>query len=202
MIANHSYLEQRDFGSLLGKANRMSTYNAYTDPKDIENYGRAFCFYYPKDGTLRAISKLGYEASSTDEGKTWVDVPRAMSLKTGDAKVWVQKTSDGRYALTHNPQPTGKNRYPLVILSSEDGITFKDMRLLSGDFSDLSARYAGYGTHGRQSVQPRRFRFLPMMAPAAFPTRICSSATAPTRKTSWCRGFRFRSSSMKRGGGE
>jgi hypothetical protein len=139
LLADHTYLEQQDYGVLLGK-DRMSPYSSL-DPKDVDDWGRAFCFYYRKDGMLAAIGKLGYEALSPDNGKTWQALPRATTLETGDAKVWLEKMSDGRYALVHNPQPTGKVRYPLVILDSDDGVTFKDMRLISGDFS--MQRYAG-----------------------------------------------------------
>jgi hypothetical protein len=135
LLDNHTYLEQQDFGVLLGKDRRMQAYVGQS-PKD---YGRAFCFFYRKDGALVAIGKEGYGALSTDNGKTWTATPRALSLNTDSAKVWAQKTSDGRYALLFNPHPS--NRFPLVILSSDDGITFKDMRLINGDVS--IQRYSG-----------------------------------------------------------
>lgn len=141
LLVNHAYLEQQDLGVLLGEERRMAAYDEMKTEKDREDFGRSPCFYYRKDGAMVGIGKLGYAMISKDDGKTFSALPRATSLQTGDAKTWVQRTSDGRYAMVHNPKPTGKMRFPLVILSSEDGMSFDHMRLLNGDFS--FQRYAG-----------------------------------------------------------
>ena len=47
---------------------------------------------------------------STDDGKTWSKPAIPPGLLTNNAKVWVQQTSDGRYAMVYNP--VGRDRFP------------------------------------------------------------------------------------------
>lgn len=133
LLSDSAYLEQQDLGVLLGEEKRMAAYRSMTTPEEIKDFGRAPCFYRRKDGAMIGIGKLGYSMISHDDGKTFAALPRAESLATGDAKIWVQQTSDGRYAMVHNPKPEGKARYPLVVLSSDDGMDFRDMRLVNGE---------------------------------------------------------------------
>ncbi len=141
LLDTNAYLEQQDLGVLLGEKRRMAAYNSMKTEEEKKDFGRGPCFYYRKDGALIGIGKLGYAMISHDNGRTFAALPRATSLATGDAKIWVQQTSDGRYAMVHTPKPEGKMRFPLVILSSEDGMDFKDMRLVSGEIP--FQRYAG-----------------------------------------------------------
>lgn len=141
LLANNAYLEQQDLGVLLGKDRRMVAYSSMETEDEQKDFGRAPVFYHRKDGAMIGVGKLGYAMISRDEGKTFAALPRATSLATGDAKIWVQGTSDGRYAMVHNPKPDGKMRFPLVVLSSEDGMAFKDMRLVSGEIP--AQRYSG-----------------------------------------------------------
>ena len=60
-------------------------------------------FFHRKDGTLVGISKNGFTIVSTDEGKSWTPPAVPPTLLTNNAKVWVQKTSDDRYAMVYNP---------------------------------------------------------------------------------------------------
>jgi hypothetical protein len=64
---------------------------------------------------------------------------RPVSLVTGMGKVWGQKLSDGRYALIYNPD--GSRRWPLALLTSDDGITFSHPVALHGDLP--GKRYEG-----------------------------------------------------------
>jgi hypothetical protein len=102
-------------------------------------FGKAFSFFHRKDGALVGIAKLGFVVVSTDDGQTWSAPIRPRSLVTGGAKVWGQRTSDGRYALVYNPHPT--ERFPLVVVSSDDGITFRQTRVIFGDKPPM--RYPG-----------------------------------------------------------
>ncbi len=77
------------------------------------------------------VAKKGWTVVSHDEGKTFSPPVLAESVVTDSAKVWVQKTSDGRYAMLYNPHVS--NRYPLVALTSEDGEKFEGMRVINGD---------------------------------------------------------------------
>jgi hypothetical protein len=64
--------------------------------------------------------------------------------------VWAQQTADGRYALVYNP--SRRNRYPLVIVTGDDGVIFRDMRLVQGELP--IQRYEGM----HRSVGPQYVR--------------------------------------------
>jgi hypothetical protein len=133
VLANHTFLEQQDNGVLLGK-NRMDAYN--DAPR---GFGKALCFFRRKDGALVGIAKNGFVTVSTDDGKTWSKPAIPPGLLTNNAKVWVQQTSDGRYAMVYNP--VGRDRFPLVVTTSDDGITFDHMRVIHGEVPQQ--RYPG-----------------------------------------------------------
>jgi hypothetical protein len=52
-------------------------------------------------------------------------------LVTGNGKVWGQRTSDGRFALLYEPDK--EKRYPLVVVTGYDGVTFREMRVVHGE---------------------------------------------------------------------
>jgi hypothetical protein len=146
LLANRPFLEQQDYGTALGdrrmKWHDVATWPAEVDARTRENpgyFGKAFSFFHRKDGALVGIAKLGFVVVSTDEGETWSPPKRPLSLVTGGAKVWGQRTSDGRYALVYNPHPL--ERFPLVIVHGDDGITFRETRVVYGDKPAL--RYPG-----------------------------------------------------------
>jgi hypothetical protein len=97
--------------------------------------------YHRKDGVAVSVWKWSGAALSTDEGKTWSNVVAVPSIVTAGAKVWGQKTSDGRYALVYNPSNDGYHRWPLAVVSGDDGITFDHMLLVDGDV--YPRRYMG-----------------------------------------------------------
>jgi len=144
LIANHTFLEQQDFGSLLGD-NRMAIYQ--DAPAGV---GRAFCFFHRKDGALVGLCKRGWVIVSTDEGKTWSPPAQPHSIVTGMSKEWAQPTPDGQYALLYDPQL--KDRFPLVVLTSDDGITFNNMRTVHGEVPPQ--RYQG----GSKNIGPQYVR--------------------------------------------
>ena len=133
LLANKPFLEQADYGNLLGDR-RMA---AYQNPP--RNFGKAFTFFHRKDGALVGIGKRGWVVVSNDEGNTWSAPVHPESIITGNAKQWVQRTSDGRYAMAYIPHPT--DRFPLTLVSSNDGIIFRDMRVIHGEVPPL--RYPG-----------------------------------------------------------
>ena len=51
------------------------------------------------DGEWVGVSKMGWTTISHDNGETWSQPAVPPTLVTGKAKVWSQRTSDGRYAL-------------------------------------------------------------------------------------------------------
>ncbi len=145
LLADHLFLQQQDYGVLLDPAQRMK----WNDPanwdgdqelkKDAKDFGKAMCFFTRKDGALVGVAKKRWVTISRDGGKTWTQPVRPDSLITGMGKVWGQKTSDGRYALIYNPDL--KRRWPLVMLTSDDGVTFRDPHALHGDLPPR--RYEG-----------------------------------------------------------
>ena len=47
--------------------------------------------------------------------------------------MWGQSTEDGRYAICYNPIELDEYRYPLIVISSDDGILFDNMLLIQGE---------------------------------------------------------------------
>jgi hypothetical protein len=145
LLADHLYLSQQDYGNLLDPADRMEWFNpgnwkGSEQLKDMAaEFGKAMCFFQRKDGTLVGISKFRWVTTSSDGGETWAQPVRPKSLVTGGGKVWGQSTSDGRYVLLYNPHPD--NRWPLIMLTSEYGITFSHPRSVNGQLPEQ--RYVG-----------------------------------------------------------
>jgi hypothetical protein len=111
---------------------------------------KAFCWYHLPDGRVVGFWKNALTSISKDEGKTWVYNPlRAPKVVNGNAKMWGQKTSDGKYATVYNPS---EYRWPLAVSVSKDGLNFKNLLLVNGEISSL--RYGGaYKSYGPQYVR-------------------------------------------------
>ena len=107
---------------------------------------KAFNFYHLPDGDVVGLWKNGLTGVSKDEGRTWSEVIRAPHLVTSNAKIWGQRTSDGRYATVYNPS---EFRWPLAISVSKDGLDYTNLLLVQGEIS--TARYGGnYKNYGPQ----------------------------------------------------
>ena len=145
LLADRVFLLQQDYGNLLDPAQRMK----WNDPKnwegnaqlkkDADKFGKAMCFFERKDGAYVGVGKNRWVTISRDGGQTWTQPVRPESLVSGMGKVWGQKTSDGRYALIYNPDL--KNRWPLAMLTSDDGITFREPHAVHGELP--AKRYEG-----------------------------------------------------------
>lgn len=136
LLSNTVYLEQQDRGRLLG--DRAMQWHV---PPDAGKwvFGKAFSFYTRPDGAVVGICKMGSTVVSRDAGRTWSEPVVPSTLVTGKAKVWTQRTSDDRYALVYNP--SARQRWPLIVVTGEDGCTFSDMRIVQGELP--IQRYAG-----------------------------------------------------------
>jgi hypothetical protein len=145
LLADRVFLEQQDRGKLLGdrrmKWHDASAWPAGAVPGDSDKWvaGKAYSFFRRRDGALVGVSKMGWTTISRDGGQTWAQPTVPPTLVTGKAKVWAQQTRDGRYVLVYNP--SRRNRFPLAIVASDDGITFRNMRIIQGELP--VQRYAG-----------------------------------------------------------
>ncbi|MDB6028227.1 MAG: hypothetical protein JWM68_4450 [Verrucomicrobiales bacterium] len=155
LLKNKSFLEQQDYGRLLGnegmKWHDVNTWSPDEPSRaEFNRFGKAMCFYHRADGALVGMMKWGWVTLSRDEGKTWSQPVRPPSLVVGMAKVWGERTRAGKYALFYNPHLL--NRFPLVMVHGDDGITFGDMRIVNGE--RLPLRFPGlYKAEGQQYVR-------------------------------------------------
>ncbi|WP_051621086.1 exo-alpha-sialidase [Paenibacillus sp. UNC451MF] len=114
--------------------------------------GKAPSTYRLPDGRLVAVFKSSRASITSDDGKTWSKLYEVPTLIMAGAKIWGQQTADGRYALVYNPSPTGKFRWPLAVVVSEDGLNFDRMAVIHGDVSPM--RYSGeYKDYGPQYIR-------------------------------------------------
>jgi hypothetical protein len=157
LLADNVFLEQQDRGRLLG-ARRMKWHEPSAwggkVPGDSDKWvaGKAYSFFTRIDGAIVGVSKMGWVTTSSDGGQTWTRPAVPPTLVTGKAKVWAQRTRDGRYALVYNP--SARNRFPLVVVTGEDGITFRDMRIVQAELP--RQRYPGL----HRSIGPQYVRGL------------------------------------------
>jgi len=137
-LNNKPLLEQADYGILLGDK-KMKWHEGKNWPGgkipsiggDLWIFGKSMCFFHRKDGTLVGTCKMGWVTQSRDEGETWSFPTIPRGIKGGGGKLWAQATPDGRYTMIYIPQDD--HRYPMAITTSDDGITFRDMRVIHGE---------------------------------------------------------------------
>ena len=94
--------------------------------------GSAFNFYRRKDGKIVGLFKRSLTTLS-DDGIHFSTPVKSPTLIMSGGKMWGQATKDGRYAIVYNPIDNTTYRYPLIVISSDDGIIFDDMVLVNGE---------------------------------------------------------------------
>ncbi len=110
---------------------------------------KAFSYYHLPDGKVVGLWKEGLTSISRDGGKSWDTPVRAPGIITSNAKIWGQRTSDGKYALVYNPSDF---RWPLAISVSSDGLEYQNLLLVNGEITTM--RYGGnYKSYGPQYVR-------------------------------------------------
>jgi len=93
--------------------------------------------------------KNALTAISKDEGCTWTQPHRAPGFVNSNAKIWGQRTSDGKYATVYNPSDF---RWPLALSVSNNGLDYTNLLLVNGEISTM--RYGGYyKSYGPQYVR-------------------------------------------------
>ena len=111
---------------------------------------KAFSYYHLNNGDVVGLWKHALTSVSKDGGKSWAYTPlRAPGFVNSNAKIWGQKTSDGRFATVYNPS---EFRWPLAVSTSNDGLNYTDLLLVNGEISPM--RYGGnYKSYGPQYVR-------------------------------------------------
>lgn len=89
--------------------------------------------YHREDGKAVALWKFSMVTISDDEGVSFSDPVKAPTLLMAGGKNWGQKTDDGRYAMVYNPIETQEYRFPLIVISGDDGIVFDNMALVHAE---------------------------------------------------------------------
>jgi hypothetical protein len=105
-------------------------------------FGKGVCYYHRPDNTVVALWKFSWSALSRDEGASWTTPVQLKTMGAGWDKIWGQKTSDGKYVCTWTPRATSPHRYPLIVATGDDGISYSgDMLNVNGEFY---RRYPGH----------------------------------------------------------
>ena len=151
------YTESKDKGFVLGCKELMDNplmmmhWEEETDRNDPliplkKNY-KAFNFYHLPDGRVVGLWKYALTAISKDGGHSWpASAVRAPGFVNANAKIWGQRTSDGKYATVYNPS---EFRWPLAISTSSDGLNYTNLLLVNGEIAPM--RYGGaYKSYGPQ----------------------------------------------------
>jgi hypothetical protein len=138
---------------LMSKPLMMQQWNEESDKNDplipITKDYKAFCFYHLPDGRVVGLWKYALTSISNDEGKTWPTPVRAPKFVNANAKIWGQRTSDGRYVTVYNPS---EFRWPLALSVSENGLDYSNLLLVQGEISTM--RYGGrFKSYGPQYVR-------------------------------------------------
>jgi hypothetical protein len=111
-----------------------------------DNY-KAFSSYQLPDGRTVGLWKHALTSISPDKGKSWLYNPvRAPHFVNSNAKIWGQRTSDGKYITVYNPS---EFRWPLALSVSNDGLNYTNLLLVNGEITSM--RYGGnYKSYGPQ----------------------------------------------------
>jgi len=111
---------------------------------------KAFSYYHLPDDRVAGLWKYALTSISNDNGKSWHYHPtRAPGFVNANAKIWGQRTSDGKYATVYNPS---EFRWPLAVSVSDDGLNYKNLLLVNGEITSM--RYGGaYKSYGPQYVR-------------------------------------------------
>jgi hypothetical protein len=127
-------------------------------PQDLVDYAKvhsrsfakAAAFYHRLDNKTVVLWKKSYAAVSANEGTTWTEPVSLKTLGRGYDKVWAERTSDGKFGVSWTPPhtahsasiPNGESpRYPLIVSSGSDGITF-DLDMINVN-PEVTRRYYG-----------------------------------------------------------
>jgi len=108
---------------------------------------QALSYFHRKDGKVVGLWKKSLAAISVDEGKSFSEAVKVPTFLMSGGKQWGQKTDDGRYAISYNPIEQTQYRFPLVVVTGDDGILFDHMLLVQGELPlrRFSGRWKDFG---------------------------------------------------------
>ena len=109
----------------------LKTHNEVFGRNDNHPY-QAFTRYHINENTVVALWKHSVVGISYDNGVNWL-IKRETSFATSGAKMWGQKTSDCKYALLYINSLSSEHRYPLVCVTSDNGIDFDEIATVFGE---------------------------------------------------------------------
>ena len=115
---------------------------------------KAFSHYRLPDGRIVGLWKHALTSMSADGGRTWQYLPlRAPGFVNANAKIWGQRTSDGRFATVYNPS---EFRWPLALSMSPNGVEYTNLLLVNGEISSMryGGAYKSYGPQYVRGIQP------------------------------------------------
>ena len=120
-------------------ADRLKTLQWWDEDKGLDGFysvrkaGSAFCYYHRRDGKIVGLWKRSLFAISEDGGRTFSEPVKVPTLLMAGGKQWGQATEDGRYAIAYNPIEMDEHRYPLVVITGDDGIIYDHMLVVQGE---------------------------------------------------------------------
>jgi hypothetical protein len=120
-------------------ADKLMTLQWFEEDQGLDGFYKfrkgkeAFSFYHRKDGKVVGLWKRSHAALSEDGGTTFSDPVKAPTLIMAGGKMWGQRTEDGRFAIAYNPIELDEYRYPLVVISGDNGILYDNMLLVQGE---------------------------------------------------------------------
>ncbi len=138
-------------------ANRLVTQQMWEEERlDTEFFtqpgAEALSYFTRPDGDVVGLYKNSIVTKSSDGGETWSEKEVDYSLETATGKVWGQRTGDGRYALAYNPTTDSAHRWPIAVISGDNGRDFDDLLAITPEVSPH--KYAGlYKNLGPQYIR-------------------------------------------------
>ena len=139
---------------LLGNPLMMQQWVEEADRNDplipLKKDVKAFSYYHLNNGQVVGLWKHALSSISKDNGLSWQYGPlRAPGFVNSNAKIWGQKTTDGKFATVYNPS---EFRWPLALSVSTNGLVYDRLLLVNGTISGM--RYGGaYKSYGPQYVR-------------------------------------------------
>lgn len=155
------FTDSKDEGFIKGCeeliANRLVTQQMWEEERLNEGWftqpgAEALSYYTLPNGDVIGLYKNSIVTKSSDKGEHWNEKEVDYSLETSTGKVWGQKTSDNRYALAYNPTTDSAHRWPIAVVTGDNGQDFDHLLAITPEVSPH--KYAGlYKNLGPQYIR-------------------------------------------------